>query len=222
MSEFEIRLTEEAEQNREETMQTLCEAAEEIGKSQEQDFQTLKERKWYQRLLKTVTFSNAAEQKKLLIKDVSSLSKLYEITLRALYLLWQDTDVLTAQAEQQSEILEKLSAQQQMLFENQSVIVGQLLRLKYRHSQRSSLAALNEPAKRLIVSALYTISLQIQEQPEAAKEYIRSILTYAKINAPDADVTPEDIEALKKAEAELLYQMLAEYQLFLGNQDVRR
>ena len=65
MSEFEIRLTAEAEQNREETMRTLCEAAEEIGKSQEQDFQTLKERKWYQRLLKTVTFSNAAEQKKL-------------------------------------------------------------------------------------------------------------------------------------------------------------
>ena len=90
MSEFEIRLTAEAEQNREETMRTLCEAAEEIGKSREQDFQTLKERKWYQRLLKTVTFSNAAEQKKLLIKDVSSLSKLYEITLRALYLLWQD------------------------------------------------------------------------------------------------------------------------------------
>ena len=220
MSEFEIRLTAEAEQNREETMRTLCEAAEEIGKSQEQDFQTLKERKWYQRLLKTVTFSNAAEQKKLLIKDVSSLSKLYEITLRALYLLWQDTDILTAQAEQQSEILEKLSAQQQVLFENQSVIVGQLLRLKYRHSQRSSLTALNESAKRLIVSALYTISLQIQEQPEVAKEYIRSILTYAKINAPDADVTPEDVEALKKAEAELLYQMLAEYQLFLGNQDV--
>ena len=220
MSEFEIRLTAEAEQNREETMRTLCEAAEEIGKSQEQDFQTLKERKWYQRLLKTVTFSNAAEQKKLLIKDVSSLSKLYEITLRALYLLWQDTDILTAQAEQQSEILEKLSAQQQVLFENQSVIVGQLLRLKYRHSQRNSLTALNESAKRLIVSALYTISLQIQEQPEVAKEYIRSILTYAKINAPDADVTPEDVEALKKAEAELLYQMLAEYQLFLGEQNV--
>ena len=34
MSEFEIRLTAEAEQNREETMRTLCEAAEEIGKSE--------------------------------------------------------------------------------------------------------------------------------------------------------------------------------------------
>ena len=87
MNEYELGLTQSAAENEQETFETLMTAAREIAQSQEQDFQALKDRPWYKSLLKTLTFFNSSEQKKLLAKDISSLSKLNEITWRALYLL---------------------------------------------------------------------------------------------------------------------------------------
>ena len=100
MNEYELGLTQSAAENEQETFETLMTAAREIAQSQEQDFQALKDRPWYKSLLKTLTFSNSSEQKKLLAKDISSLSKLNEITWRALYLLSKSSANMAAQIEQ--------------------------------------------------------------------------------------------------------------------------
>ena len=63
MNEYELGLTQSAAENEQETFETLMTAAREIAQSQEQDFQALKDRPWYKSLLKTLTFSIAANRK---------------------------------------------------------------------------------------------------------------------------------------------------------------
>ena len=63
MDELKISLSPESEQNTDEAIQCLIEAASQIFASSEKDFQAMKNTKWYQRLWKLITFSKDNEKK---------------------------------------------------------------------------------------------------------------------------------------------------------------
>ena len=169
MNEYELGLTQSAAENEQETFETLMTAAREIAQSQEQDFQALKDRPWYKSLLKTLTFSNSSEQKKLLAKDISSLSKLNEITWRALYLLSKSSADMAAQIEQNAANIEQLLRQQGVLFDSVKRIVEQVINAQSRSRRKSSLQSLTEQNRNLFAGTLYTLSKQMPEQPEFAR-----------------------------------------------------
>ena len=216
MNEYEIGLTQSAAENEQETFETLMTAAREIAQSQEQDFQALKDRPWYKSLLKTLTFSNSSEQKKLLAKDISSLSKLNEITWRALYLLSKSSANMAAQIEQNTANIEQLLRQQGVLFDSVKRIVEQVINAQSRSRRKSSLQSLTEQNRNLFAGTLYTLSKQMPEQPEFARQYLSRLLPVLNIHAPEDDIAPEELETLSREDAELLYQLLAEYQLLAG------
>lgn len=216
MNEYELGLTQSAAENEQETFETLMTAAREIAQSQEQDFQALKDRPWYKSLLKTLTFSNSSEQKKLLAKDISSLSKLSEITWRALYLLSKSSANMAAQIEQNAANIEQLLRQQGVLFDSVKRIVEQVINAQSRSRRKSSLQSLTEQNRNLFAGTLYTLSKQMPEQPEFARQYLSRLLPVLNIHAPEDDIAPEELETLSREDAELLYQLLAEYQLLTG------
>lgn len=216
MNEYELGLTQSAAENEQETFETLMTAAREIAQSQEQDFQALKDRPWYKSLLKTLTFSNSSEQKKLLAKDISSLSKLNEITWRALYLLSKSSADMAAQIEQNAANIEQLLRQQGVLFDSVKRIVEQVINAQSRSRRKSSLQSLTEQNRNLFAGTLYTLSKQMPEQPEFARQYLSRLLPVLNIHAPEDDIAPEELETLSREDAELLYQLLAEYQLLTG------
>lgn len=216
MNEYELGLTQSAAENEQETFETLMTAAREIAQSQEQDFQALKDRPWYKSLLKTLTFSNSSEQKKLLAKDISSLSKLNEITWRALYLLSKSSANMAAQIEQNAANIEQLLRQQGVLFDSVKRIVEQVINAQSRSRRKSSLQSLTEQNRNLFAGTLYTLSKQMPEQPEFARQYLSRLLPVLNIHAPEDDIAPEELETLSREDAELLYQLLAEYQLLTG------
>lgn len=216
MNEYELGLTQSAAENEQETFETLMTAAREIAQSQEQDFQALKDRPWYKSLLKTLTFSNSSEQKKLLAKDISSLSKLNEITWRALYLLSKSSANMAAQIEQNAANIEQLLRQQGVLFDSVKRIVEQVINAQSRSRRKSSLQSLTEQNRNLFAGTLYTLSKQMPEQPEVARQYLSRLLPVLNIHAPEDDIAPEELETLSREDAELLYQLLAEYQLLTG------
>lgn len=146
MNEYELGLTQSAAENEQETFEMLMTAAREIAQSQEQDFQALKDRPWYKSLLKTLTFSNSSEQKKLLAKDISSLSKLNEITWRALYLLSKSSANMAAQIEQNAANIEQLLRQQGVLFDSVKRIVEQVINAQSR-SRTEKQSAIADGAK---------------------------------------------------------------------------
>lgn len=65
----------------------------------------------------------------------------------------------------------------------------------------------------MFAGTLYTLSKQMPEQPEVARQYLSRLLPVLNIHAPEDDIAPEELETLSREDAELLYQLLAEYQL---------
>ena len=57
MDNYELLLSKEAEDNIDEAITTLVSAAQDIANKSEQDFELIKEKKWYKRLWELVTFS---------------------------------------------------------------------------------------------------------------------------------------------------------------------
>ena len=71
MDELKISLSPEAEQNTDEAIQCLIEAASQIFASSEKDFQAMKNTKWYQRLWKLITFSKDNEKSSQTVCQIS-------------------------------------------------------------------------------------------------------------------------------------------------------
>ena len=57
MEKYEFSLTTYAQDNIGETLEILLSAAHDIASAQEQDFEKLKEKKWYNRLWEIITFN---------------------------------------------------------------------------------------------------------------------------------------------------------------------
>ena len=58
MDNYELLLTEQAQENIEDTLATLITAAQEIASASEKDFEKIKAKKWYKRLWELITFNN--------------------------------------------------------------------------------------------------------------------------------------------------------------------
>ena len=85
MENYELTLTQYAQDNIDETLEILISATQDIASAQEKDFERIKEKRWYTRLWELVTFSK--DNQKIQSRGVSNLAKLNEITLKAVVLV---------------------------------------------------------------------------------------------------------------------------------------
>ena len=123
---------------------------------------------------------------------------------------------MAAQIEQNAANIEQLLRQQGVLFDSVKRIVEQVINAQSRSRRKSSLQSLTEQNRNLFAGTLYTLSKQMPEQPEFARQYLSRLLPVLNIHAPEDDIAPEELETLSREDAELLYQLLAEYQLLAG------
>lgn len=208
MEEVKVELTPAAEENAQETIACLIEAASEISKASDEDFQAMKDKTWYKRLWELVTFSKDSEKK--LASGVANLAKLQEIVMKALLLLSnKSAEISDVLAEHEGEIA-RLAQGQKSLAKTQVALIQEIERLKSGVKKELTLNDLSDDEKTIVISVLANVGEHLDLSTDASKDYfnrVKSITGY-----PQDDIDVEYIEeTFTGKKANLLYRILMEY-----------
>jgi len=173
MDELKISLSPEAEQNTDEAIQCLIEAASQIFTSSEKDFQAMKNTKWYQRLWKLITFSKDNEKK--LANGVSNLAKLQEIVMKALLLLAEKSAEMSDFVCQHDEEIARLSKNQASLAKTQNSILDELDRLKSGAEKTITLYDIEGDKRKIFMTAFCSVVDSMDCGISLCQEYYRQV-----------------------------------------------
>ena len=176
----------------------IIEAAMDLSKATEDDLQAIRGKKWYNRLLDTITFSK--DDQIHVAKDIGSLAKLQEIIIRVLVMLSQESAAISAAVRQQAELLKGLSAKD-------TALLNALRKIKYGGSSQIDFSDLDRERK-VVVANLLVMADSAMQRNDNSKRYIGSILKTANITTFDNTVNPAFVDDLNKDEQELLYRMI--------------
>ena len=213
MDELKISLSHEAEQNTDEAIQCLIEAASQIFISSEQNFQSMKNTKWYQRLWKLVTFSRDNEKK--LASGVSNLSKLQEIVMKALLLLAEKSAKISDFVCQHNEQLARISQNQAAMARTQNAILDELDRLKSGAEKTITLYDIVGEKQKIFMIAFCSVVDSMDRNTSLSQEYYRQVSHALNFSDAQPGIMLKSVEILNRHEALLLYRIIMEY-VFLG------
>lgn len=207
MSDWRVELTAQAKNDTQDAIECLIEASKDIFKASEADFQEMKERKWYKRLWKIVTFSKDNEKK--MARGVSNLAKLQEIVMKALLILSDKSREISDILCEHETLINRLSGNVESMAKTQVAMLNKIRQLSTGIEKQITFGDLDSQEKIIFVNALASVAFESRN--EDSKKYIRPYLN-AVGNTLQDDINLEDcVEDLKKDRSELLYKMLMEY-----------
>ena len=213
MDELKISLSPEAEQNTDEAIQCLIEAASQIFASSEKDFQAMKDTKWYQRLWKLITFSKDNEKK--LANGVSNLAKLQEIVMKALLLLAEKSAEISDFVCQHDEEIARLSKNQTSLAKTQNSILDELDRLKSGAEKTITLYDIEGDKRKIFMTAFCSVVDSMDCSTSLCQEYYRQVCHALEFSDAQPGIMLSSVDMLTHRESLLLYRVIMEY-VFLG------
>lgn len=218
MENTNIILSQEALDNSQETIQLLIEAANEIASASEQDFQEMKGKKWYKRLWELVTFSKDNEKR--IARNVSNLSKLQEIIMKAIVVLANQSANTAEIVKENSEIIAVLASKMEMSTSVQHAIISELEKLKTGIETHMAFQELSEKSAIVAINTLAVLSEEIKSNKKIAKDYFSEMLECAQCSSDilQENFNKENIEDLSSSESYLLYEMVMEY-IYLATGD---
>ncbi len=215
MENYELLLTAQGEENISETIECLVEAVEEISKASESDFNTIKNKKWYNRLWEMVTFSK--DNQKIQARGVANLAKLTEIVMKTIVLVSKqgaETSDLLSQAIKKTEgNLEKIEC----LTNNQVKIVNAIKELKWGYKERLSVTDLSVE-KRNAMSAVFSKYIKNINEDIAENEFAQRIYGLIYSSSAPADVDYSILDSFNDNETILLYRLIQSYYYVATNQ----
>lgn len=181
----------------------LVEATNEIFTASEKDFEKMKSKKWYKRLWEMVTFSK--DNEKVIVSNVTNLSKLQEIVMKALLQLSdKNTDI--------AEIIKTHADRLESISNNQYAIVKEIEKLKYGFDREITLQEVDENKKHIIINMfLKFVGFLDKTENEDSQNYINAIVKNLNFSNIDVELPFDMIENLSKDEMRLLYQIMMEY-----------
>ena len=209
MDELKISLSPEAEQNTDETIQCLIEAATRIFTSSEQDFQAMKNTKWYQRLWKLITFSKDNEKK--LANGVSNLAKLQEIVMKALLLLSEKSADISDFLCQHDEDIARLAKNQASLAKTQNAILDEIDRLKIGAEKTITLYDIEGDKRKIFMTAFCSVVDDMDCHSSLCQEYYRQVCNALEFSDAQTSIKLSSVDILTRCETHLLYRVIMEY-----------
>ena len=148
MENYELLLTQQAEDNIQDSLDTLLTAARDIASASENDFERIKSKKWYKRLWELVTFNN--DNQMIQARGVGNLAKLNEITMKAIILISkQSQDIATNVAESLKE-LSALREDVDDLYDQQNKLIETVLKIKRGFEPEERFDELSENQRNII------------------------------------------------------------------------
>lgn len=187
----------------EEQLACLVEATNEIFTASEKDFEKMKAKKWYNRLWEMVTLSK--DNEKVVVSNISNLSKLQEIVMKALLQLSNKNADIAEIIKTHADRLENISS-------NQYAIVKEIEKLKYGFDREIILQEVNDNKKHIIINMfLKFVGFLDKTENEDSQNYINAIVKNLNFSNIDVELPFDMIENLSKDEMRLLYQIMMEY-----------
>lgn len=215
MDDWKIELTQEAIEDPQGAIQALIEAANNICADSQQDFQALKDTKWYKRLWNLITFSKDNEKK--LARGVSNLAKLQEIVMKALLLLVSSSAETAEIVKQNSIVLDELSKKLTVTKNAQVGIIRELERIKSGVATSLSFEEISANTKLVVVNALFALAESVSQKTALGQEYLSAMMRTAHCTSSDIQdgINFDYMGDFKSKESQLVYSMAMEY-LFLA------
>ena len=176
----------------------LFEAALDLASATQNDLEELKKKKWYHRLIETVTFSKEGQIRT--AKDISSVAKLQELVIRILVTLANEN------AEFSQELIKHKNILNALHISNDALRIA-IEKLKFGGSSQVDFLDIGRDKKYIIANLL------IQADPNAvrtefSKQFIGSLLNNTYYIASDDTVKVDAVQSLNKYEQELLYRLI--------------
>lgn len=212
MENYELSLTKQAEENIDETLETLIKAAQEISSSSERDFQRIKSKKWYKRLWEIVTFSK--DNQKIQARGVSNLAKLNEITMKAIVLLSKQGKDTAAKVYECLNQISAIESDVKCLFDQQSKLAETILSIRRGFESEESFEELSSGQRDIIFAILRKYG------GGNANEYTQKLLTSMRLLAHDTygEVEYDIVETeLKSNSHKMLFSLLHGYSMLLND-----
>lgn len=216
MDELKITLSPEADQNPKETVECLISAASAIFSKTENDFEEIKNTKWYKRLWKLITFSKDNEKK--LADGVSSVAKLQEIIMKALLLLAdKSADISDFLCKHDEEIV-RLSQNQASLAKNQSAISDEIARLKTGAKKTISLYNIEGEKRKIFMTAFCSVVDILNSELDYCVDYYNQIYDALDCTDAQSSIRLNSVnDTLNTEEQLLLYRVIIEYVFLATN-----
>ena len=212
MDNYELLLSKEAEENIEEAIATLISAAQDIANKSEQDFERIKEKKWYKRLWELVTFSK--DNEKIQARGVSNLAKLNEIIMKAIVLLSKQSKNNADRIYEALQKIQSLTEYVSELYAQQETIIKKILAIRHGFESEGRFDELSDNQRDIICAVLDRFSaIGSNDNTQALVNTIRKSArrTYD-------DVTYGIIEKeLNTSAQRWLFNLLQGYSLLLTN-----
>ena len=145
----------------------LVEATNEIFTASEKDFEKMKSKKWYNRLWELITFSK--DNEKVIVSNISNLSKLQEIVMKALLQLSdKNADI--------AEIVKSNAEKLEIISNNQYAIVREIENLKYGFDKEITLQEVSENKRYIIINTLLKyVEFLDKSENEDSQNYLNTI-----------------------------------------------
>lgn len=176
----------------------LVEATNDLACATENDLAAIKGKKWYHRLLDTITFSKDDQIQ--IAKDIGSLAKLQEIVIRVLVMLSKENAAISTVVRQHAELLQCLNIKD-------TALMNAIKKIKFGGTAQIDFADLGRDKKALIANLLIMADPDVQKS-NYSQRYIGSIMQSANVATVDNTVHADAVESLSKVEQELLYRMI--------------
>lgn len=212
MENYELILTQQAEDNIQESLDILMAAAREIADKTENDFEQLKNKEWYKRLWELVTFNN--DNQKIQARGVGSLAKLNEITMKAIVLISkQSQDIATNVVESLKE-LSALREDVDDLHDQQTKIIETVQKIKRGFETEDRFDELSENQRNIIFAVLYKYAAN-QPSTEDTGKLLATIRRNSHDTYENVDYAIIESE-LTQSSQKVLFSILHLYSLLLN------
>lgn len=211
MDNYELLLTEQAQENIEDTLATLITAAQEIASASQKDFEKIKAKKWYKRLWELVTFNN--DNQKIQARGVGNLAKLNEITMKAIVLVSKQSKDIAEKVHESLKQLQQLEDDVSDLYEQQIKIISVVQKIKRGFETEERFDELSQNQRDIIFAVLHTYALEKGSNDDTGK-----LLATLRGQAHDtyANVNYDIIETeLTPSSQKILYTIIHAYSLLL-------
>ena len=202
-----LYLSQQAKDNPQETMGILQQAASEVFSESEQNFDVIRNKRWYKRLFEMLTFSRNNE--KVLAKSVASISKLQEIIVKTLLVRSVQNIELSADIRDITEGHRLLSEQVNRLAKTQYKLDNHIIELEYGGKKELLISELKNHEKNVIVS-VYTSFVNENKKlaSKDSKNFTAALYIAFMTNTPEKRDDSDFDKLLSDGERELLYKLL--------------
>ncbi len=208
MTNCELALTAQGQENISETIECLITAASEIANASEADFNKIKNKKWYNRLWELITFNK--DNQKIQARGVGNLSKLTEIVTKAIVFVSKQSTENSELLDQAIEKIDSNLERIETLTDIQERIVKAIQEIKWGYKKRLTISELSDH-KRSAMSAVFFKYIKSLRDDIVGKPFSQKIFSLVYVDSVSTDVNYSILDSFNDDETVLLYRLIQSY-----------